>query len=104
MVQSRRRFLTTLSAAGAAGLLRPPRSLAAEGALETTSVRIGKIEAICLAPQYVSEELLRAEGFTDVRFVDLPLNAPVNGPAQAIGRGEADFSHWEARVGGVEVR
>ena len=25
--------------------------------------------AICLAPQYVAEELLRAEGFTDVRYV-----------------------------------
>ena len=25
--------------------------------------------AICVAPQYVAEELLRAEGFTDVRYV-----------------------------------
>ena len=24
---------------------------------------------ICIAPQYVAEELLRAEGFTDVRYV-----------------------------------
>ena len=41
MVQTRRRFLTTLSAAGAAGLVRAPHlPLAAEGAIETTTVRI----------------------------------------------------------------
>jgi NitT/TauT family transport system substrate-binding protein len=92
MVQSRRRFLTALSAAGAAGLVRAPPSLAAEGALETTTVRILKIPGICLAPQYASEELLRAEGFTDIRYVEVP----VAGMVQAIGRGEADFSTTEA--------
>jgi NitT/TauT family transport system substrate-binding protein len=87
MVQTRRRFLTSLFAAGAAGLVHAPPSLATEGALETTAVRIAKSPAICLAPQYVSEELLRAEGFSDIRYVGLP--APDT--AQAIGRGEADF-------------
>ena len=87
ITQTRRRFLTTLSLAGAAGLLRAPPSHAAEGALETTTVRIAKIGAICLAPQYVSEELLRAEGFTDIRYVE---TGNLIGPA--IGRGEADFS------------
>jgi NitT/TauT family transport system substrate-binding protein len=86
--QTRRRFLTTLAATGAAGLLRTPRVLAAHGALETTGVRIGKLGAICLAPQYISENLLRAEGFTDIRYVEVP--PPAIG--QAIGRGEADFS------------
>ncbi len=87
VTQTRRRFLTTLSLAGAAGLLHAPPSRAAEGALETTTVRIAKIGAICLAPQYVSEELLRAEGFTDIRYVE---TGNLIGPA--IGRGEADFS------------
>jgi NitT/TauT family transport system substrate-binding protein len=87
MMQTRRRFLTTLSLAGAAGVLRGSPSLAAEGGLETTAVRIAKIGAICLAPQYVAEELLRAEGFTDIRYVDTPI--PIAPP---IGRGEADFS------------
>jgi len=71
MMQTRRRFLTTSSMAGAVGLLRAPPSQAAEGALETTTVRIGKIGAICLAPQYVAEELLRAEGFTEIHYVEL---------------------------------
>jgi len=87
MVQTRRRFLTTLSAAGAAGLVRAPPSLAADGAPETTTLRIAKSAAICLAPLYASEELLRAEGFADIRFVETP--AAVY--AEAIGRGEADL-------------
>jgi NitT/TauT family transport system substrate-binding protein len=86
MVHTRRRFLTTLSLAGAAGLLRTPRALAAEGMLETTTVRIGKSPGICVAPQYVAEELLRAEGFTDVRYVEEPATA--TGP---LAHGKVDF-------------
>jgi NitT/TauT family transport system substrate-binding protein len=105
MVQTRRRFLTALSAAGAAGLLRPPPVLAAEGALETTTVRIAKFAAIYLAPVYVSEELLRAEGFTDIRYVEQnPLDIVAN-----LGRGEVDFTTLEptqlirAIVGGAPI-
>ena len=87
MMQTRRRFLTTLSLVGAVGLLRVPRTLAAEGQLETTSVRIAKNFGICIAPEYLTEELLRAEGFTQVQYVD---GAP-HLPLQAIGRGGADF-------------
>jgi hypothetical protein len=54
MMQSRRRFLTTISMAGAAGLVRAPRSLAVEEALETTTVRISNDLAICEAPLYVA--------------------------------------------------
>jgi NitT/TauT family transport system substrate-binding protein len=91
MMQSRRRFLTTLSLAGAAGLVGVPRALAADGPLETTTVRIGKNPGVCLAPQYVAEELLRAEGFTDIRYVEVP-TADAGALAPAIGRGETDFS------------
>ena len=88
MMQTRRRFLTNLSVAGAAGLVRAPRVLAAEGALETTTVRLPKSEGICVAPQYVVEELLRAEGFTDIRYVPLPAGS--NTP-DGIERGTIDF-------------
>jgi NitT/TauT family transport system substrate-binding protein len=71
MMQTRRRFLTTLSLAGAAGLVRAPRALAAEGTLETITVRLPKGASVCNAPQYVVDELLRAEGFTDIRYVPL---------------------------------
>jgi NitT/TauT family transport system substrate-binding protein len=85
--QTRRRFLTTVSAAGAAGLYRVPRVLAAEGTLETTSVRLPKFLSVCVSPQYAAEELLRAEGFTDIRYVDTPASTV----AEAIGHDRIDF-------------
>src|ERR1700747_3176404 len=94
IVQTRRRFLTTLAAVGAAGLAHFPRTRAAEGALETTTVRIDKDRSTCAAPQDVAEELLRAEGFTDIRYVDMEpyrLSVEQNPIALAMERGEIDF-------------
>jgi NitT/TauT family transport system substrate-binding protein len=86
--QTRRRFLTTISAAaGAAGLVRAPPARAAADPLETTTVRLTRVPAICQAPQYIAEELMRSEGFTDIRYV----NTPTDAIAPAVGRGEADF-------------
>jgi NitT/TauT family transport system substrate-binding protein len=88
-MQTRRQFLTTLSLASAAGLAHPSRLWAAEGSLETTTVRLPRTAAICIAPGYVAEELLRAEGFTDIRYVDLPTTFA---PIDAVARGEIDFN------------
>jgi NitT/TauT family transport system substrate-binding protein len=88
MIQTRRRFLTTLSLAGAAGLLGAPLARAREGALETSTVRIANVAGICIAPQYVAEELLRAEGFIEIRYVRLP---PGSNSPDGIARGEVDF-------------
>ena len=85
--QTRRRFLSTLSLAGVAGLLPARRMLAAEGTLETTTVRLNKNPGICIAPLYFAEELLRDEGFTEIRFVDTP---PPEIPT-AIALGKVDF-------------
>jgi NitT/TauT family transport system substrate-binding protein len=87
MPQTRRRFLTTVSLAGTVGILRVPPALAAEGALETTSVRFAK-PGLCAAPIYVAKELLHTEGFTEIRYVDVASDAETLG---AIGHGEADF-------------
>jgi len=87
-ILTRRRFLTTLSVAGAAGLVHVPRTLAAEGALETTTVRLPKSPSICVAPEDVAEELLRAEGFTDIRYVPLPVAGNV---PDGIEQGAIDF-------------
>ena len=89
MAQNRRRFLATLAATGAAGLIGPPNSKAQDGRLETTTIRIAKIAGICIAPQYVADELLRAEGFTDIRYV---LTEPGTAAALALARGELDFT------------
>jgi NitT/TauT family transport system substrate-binding protein len=87
--QTRRRFLATLSLTGAAGLLGASPSPAGEEILETTSVRLSKTPSICIAPQYIADELLRAEGFTDIRYVDLGQSTP---RPQAIAQGTVDFS------------
>src|SRR5215467_202541 len=88
IMQTRRRVLTTLSLAGAAGLLGARQALAAGAGLETTTVRLNDGPGICIAPQYVAEDLLRAEGFTDVRYVRL---APGSNSPEGIARGEVDF-------------
>ena len=71
---SRRRVLATLSSATAAGLIGGARGMAQEAPPETTSIRLAKIPGICIAPQYVAEELLRSEGFTNVQYVELSVN------------------------------
>ena len=70
---SRRRFLGGLTLVGSVGLLGVrPRSVAAEPPLETTRLRLVRIPSICQAPQYVAEELLKTEGFTEVQYVEKP--------------------------------
>ena len=66
---SRRRFLG-VTLAGTAGLLGlHARRVAAEPPPETTTLRLVQSPAICAAPQYVAEEFLHGEGFTEVRYV-----------------------------------
>jgi NitT/TauT family transport system substrate-binding protein len=89
MVQSRRHFLTTLSGAGAVGLFRTPRVFAAEAPLETISVRLFKSSLICsAAPQYAAEELLRAEGFKEIVYIEVPRNEV----PRAFADGQVDFT------------
>ncbi|HWX62853.1 ABC transporter substrate-binding protein [Bradyrhizobium sp.] len=87
MMQTRREFLTALSLAGAAGLLPAPVSQAAEGALETTTVRF-LTPGLCVAPVHIAEALLRAEGFTDIRYDD----ASDIGAIAPVAHGEVDFA------------
>jgi hypothetical protein len=73
IMRTRRGFLTAMSAAGALGLFGAPRVLAGEGPLETTSVRLLKSSLICsAAPQFAGEALLRAEGFKEIVYVEVP--------------------------------
>jgi NitT/TauT family transport system substrate-binding protein len=70
----RRAFIRELTVGGAAGLVGlRPESAAAEPPPETTKLRLLKEKGrTCWAPQYIAEDLLRAEGFTDVSYVDFP--------------------------------
>jgi NitT/TauT family transport system substrate-binding protein len=92
-IQSRRQFLATLTGAAGVGLMGEPKSNAQDRRLETTTIRLAKRSSICIAPQYIADDLLRAEGFTNIQYL-------VRSPAvlsQTIGRGEVDFSlHYSA--------
>jgi NitT/TauT family transport system substrate-binding protein len=89
IIQSRRDFLASASLTAAAGVLSGRRSLADEPPPEVTTIRFGRIPGICIAPQYVANELLGAEGFTDVRYVDSEAGILL---LDKIGRGEVDFT------------
>jgi NitT/TauT family transport system substrate-binding protein len=76
----RRTFLGGAITLGSMGLLAiRPRAAAGEPPPETTKIRLARIPSICRAPQYMTEELLRSEGFTDVSYI------PWRRPSEATG-------------------
>jgi NitT/TauT family transport system substrate-binding protein len=86
---SRRRFLEAAALAGAGTFLGLQNGVvAAEAPPETTRLRLPKVPSTCIAPQYLAEQLLRAEGFTDVQYVEsLPM-----GPYESMAAGELDIA------------
>ena len=86
MIARRRLFKVTAGAVAAAGW--PQRRASADAPPETRRIRIAKTPSVCLAPQYVAEELLKAEGFTDVQYHDNLGGLP---GARQMGAGEVDL-------------
>jgi NitT/TauT family transport system substrate-binding protein len=89
----RRDFLghaSMLAAAGILGLYR--RSADAEPPPETTRIRLVHAPYICLAPQYLAEEFLRLEGFTDWDYFQLGSRSL---GIDALANGKADISMWD---------
>ena len=56
---------------------------------ETTTVRLAKNPVICIAPQYVVSDLLSAEGFTNVVYVQSDAGVA---QSKALGNGDLDFT------------
>lgn len=91
----RREFVQRLSLAAAActpGLW--VEAARAEPPPETTRIRLFKIPGLCLAPQYVAEELLRVEGFTDVQYLSFPEGGA--SVYEHLGKGNIDITQWFA--------
>ena len=93
-MQSRRHFLQagfSVAAAGLAGaatLTGARRTLAEEAPPETTSLRLPKTSGFtCLAPLQILDDLLREEGFVNIRYVDF--TAPSQ--EENLAHGEVDF-------------
>jgi NitT/TauT family transport system substrate-binding protein len=79
IMRSRRDFLASLSAASVASLLGTRASLARDWPPEVTTLRIGYDSSICVAPNFIAENLLRAEGFTEIRYMPHSLDAVARG-------------------------
>src|ERR671915_28138 len=97
---SRREFLTTAAMAGNGGVLGLRSGLAAtEPPPETTKLRLIRVPTVCYAPQYVAEELLRGEGFTDLQYIKVSPGVGVGtgvSVGKALASGDADLSMWFA--------
>jgi NitT/TauT family transport system substrate-binding protein len=79
--------------AGTGGLLGwYPRPVAAEPPPETTTIRLVRypFDITCVAPQWVAEELLRAEGFSTVEYVQ------TTDSALLLATGEVDMALLDA--------
>src|SRR6516162_4857737 len=85
-IQTRRRFLGSAALAGVPSMLPRLGARAAEPSLETTAIKLPKAPAICTMPQMIPQQLLEAEGFTDIRFVDETTTA-----TEQLARGEMDL-------------
>ena len=89
--QTRRRVLKALGAGiGCANLgIAGIPAARAERPLETTRIRLCRDSGLCVAPQYLAEELLRAEGFSNVEYV--PETTEI-GTSKLVASGVADIN------------
>ena len=84
MIQTRRRLLRTAALAGVAGMLPPIDARTAEPSLETTTIKLPRSSTICIMAQMITEQLLQAEGFTDIHYEP-------RGAAEQLARGDVDL-------------
>ncbi len=70
---SRRRALATMALFGT-GLLAGVAPSRAEAPPEVTRIRITEGPFLCFAPNYVAEEFLRMEGFTEIEYARLDIS------------------------------
>jgi NitT/TauT family transport system substrate-binding protein len=104
IIQNRRHFIAGL-AAGTAGLVAAPRLALAEPAPETTSVRLGRWVggAYCWESLYLAGELLRADGMTDVQYVQGDQKYFDSSEWIAAGEIDFDFNMPTMHIRGVEA-
>jgi NitT/TauT family transport system substrate-binding protein len=93
---NRRDFVQRSSVLGLASLLGASNRASAEPPPETRKIRLIHALPICLAPGYLAEELLYAEGFEEVQYVDLEVNT--SAPVTAEGKVDFGFEAAPALV------
>jgi NitT/TauT family transport system substrate-binding protein len=81
--------MTVLEACG----VQPRAVNLAEEKLETTSIKMPMTSGLCHAPQYLAEDILKSEGFTDVQYVKMTSGQIID----SLVAGETDISlHFDA--------
>ena len=85
----RREFLRTALIGGGVSALGSAPASAAEPPPETTRLRLFKWRSLCVTPQFVAEDLLRAEGFTDIQYVQTETGG---GSERALVGGQLDIN------------
>jgi NitT/TauT family transport system substrate-binding protein len=87
----RRQFLRHASALTAASLFGMSHRAAAEPAPEIKTLRLAEALVACQAPLHVAEELLRAEGFSNIEYLPGKTDTGV----RMVAKGTADFAQWD---------
>jgi NitT/TauT family transport system substrate-binding protein len=95
-------LLARLSSAADASLIGRPSAFAQEAPPETATIRLSKIAGVCIAPQYVAEELLKTEGFTNVEYVE-SLTAADQYPNLAAGKFDITMAFVAPFIGQVDA-
>ena len=86
---TRREFMKDVALTGAVSTMGYAcELLAAEPPPETRRIRVQDAPITCFAPLYVAEELLKAEGFTEIEYVKTSL---AEGPGKALADGKVDI-------------
>lgn len=86
---NRRDFIKRITLAGAAAYLGfDCRNAYAEPPPETNRVRFFEYKASCWVPQYLAEDLLRKEGFTDIQYIR---GKNIDQSEELLQAGEIDF-------------
>jgi NitT/TauT family transport system substrate-binding protein len=83
----RRSFLIGASALAGSALLGLPLPAGAEAPPEVRKIRLVNFPAICVAPGFLAEELLHAEGFEQVEYVKVDVNTS----SPTIASGQVDL-------------
>lgn len=84
----RRALVRAIAALGIASFAQRSSQAREEAPPEIRRIRLVRASALCLAPQYIAQALLKAEGFTDVEYVEITGGNVVDG----IHRGDADLT------------
>ena len=91
-MMERRTILRALAAGIIGGAIGARPGFAAEPPPETTRIRLSRypFDVACVAPMWIAEELLRAEGFKTVEYVS------IKGDSDLLAAGKLDLMFYDA--------